>query len=81
MGVVPLARYQSKFSGPAQVRDCHGVGLRPRIVDDVLGPRAAAVRVLFLLVPENPVAVGHAGDKIGQAVTVNVFHVDEPDRT
>ena len=35
----------------------------------------------LLLVPENPIAVGHARDKIGQAVTVNVFHVDESDRT
>ena len=55
--------------------------LRPGIVDDVLGPRAAAIRTLLLHVPEDPVVVSQTGHEIGQPVAVHVLHVNESGRS
>src|ERR1039457_2771978 len=51
--------------------------LRPNVVNDVLDPATAAVRVFLLLVPENSIFVRHAGDEIGQPITIHILHVNE----
>src|SRR6476660_8122248 len=43
-------------------------------------PGAAPVRAFLLLVPNNPVAVRHAGDEVRQSVPVHVLHVNESGR-
>src|SRR5215467_8850331 len=77
MRVVALPGYQHRLAIALEVRDGHGMGLRPGVVNVVFYPAAFALRVLLLFVPENSVVVAEAGDEIRQAVAVHVHRVDE----
>ena len=76
--IVTLTRHEDFLSITLQVHERQGMRLRPRVVDDVLEPHSASVRVLLLLVPEDSIIVPHTGDQIGQAITVHIFRVNEP---
>src|SRR5207237_10109761 len=49
----------------------------PAIINQMLRPHAIPPGILLLLIPEDAVVVGQAGDQIGQPIAIHVFGVDE----
>ena len=75
VGLVAFAGNQIQVAVGVEVCQRNGVGLTPRVVDRVLNPAPLAV-FHALLIPENPIAVGQAGDDVVEPVRVDVVNAD-----
>ena len=66
--IVAFAGDEFTPSVTIQIRQGQGMRLRPAIVNQMLRPHAISPGILFLLMPEDAVVVGQAGEKRPVAV-------------